>query len=160
FLTAEHAGRRFAHRDAIQVLRHALGLSIKIQEGQRAGLEIGILRRIGDASYALGAMSESVEAYHHAAAAAARAGQTAAQIESLISFAFPACYTNLTLGLEVCAQAIEVSRNYGDPLLLAQAQMAASACRLLYDSWRREDAELYAAAVGRIEGSSSFSATA
>src|SRR5262249_48643423 len=91
-VTAEHAGRRFAHRDAIHVLRHALGLGIRLQEGQRIGLEIGILRRIGDASYALGAMSDSVQAYEQAAATAARARRTPAQIESLISLAFPACY--------------------------------------------------------------------
>jgi len=159
-LAAEHAGRRFAHRDAIQVFHHALGLSARIQESHRAALEIGILRRIGDASYALGAMSDSVEAYEQAAAAAARAGQTAAQIESLISLAFPACYTNLTRGLEVCAQAVEVSRDYGDPLLLAEAQMAAATCRLLYDSWRIADAKLFATAVGTIEGLSASSAPA
>ena len=79
-LASEHAGRRFAHRGAIQVLRHALGLSLRLQEGQRAGHEIGILRRIGDATYALGAMSESMDAYEQAVAAAGRAGQTAAQI--------------------------------------------------------------------------------
>jgi DNA-binding winged helix-turn-helix (wHTH) protein/tetratricopeptide (TPR) repeat protein len=156
--TAEQAGRRFAHRDAIQVLRRALEIVVRIPESQRVGLEIGILRRIGDANYALGAMSDSVEAYEQAAAAAVRAGQTAAQIESMISLALPACYTNLTRGLEVCAQAVEVSRNYGDPSILAQAEMAAATCRLLYDSWRREDAERYAAAAAMIEGLSSSSA--
>jgi DNA-binding winged helix-turn-helix (wHTH) protein/tetratricopeptide (TPR) repeat protein len=157
-VTAEHAARRFAHRDAIQLLRQALRLGDRIQEGRRAGVEIGILRRIGDASYALGAMSESVNAYEQAAAAAARDGHTAVQIEILISLAFPTCYTDLTRGLEVCAQAVEVSRKHGDPLLLAQAQMAAASCRLLYDSWRAEDAELYATAIGTIEGLSSSSA--
>jgi DNA-binding winged helix-turn-helix (wHTH) protein/tetratricopeptide (TPR) repeat protein len=159
-LTGEHAARRFAHRDAIQVLRRALDLVVKVPDRERAGIEIGILRRIGDASYALGAMSESVQVYEQAASAAAKAGQIAAQIESLINLAVSACYTNLTRGLEVCAQAAEVSRNSGDPLLLAQAQMAAATCRLLYDSWRREDAQLYAVAVGTIEGLSSSSAPA
>src|SRR5262249_24846727 len=84
----------------------------------------------------------------------------AAHIESLISLALPACYTNLTRGLAVCAQAVEVSRNHGDQLLLAQTQMAAATCRLLYDSWRREDAELYATAVRTIERLSSSSAPA
>jgi tetratricopeptide (TPR) repeat protein len=105
-------------------------------------------------------MSESVEAYEQATTTAARAGHTDAQIESLISLALPACYTNLARGLEVCAQAVELSRNYGDRLLLAQAQMAAATCRLLYDSWQREDADLYATAVRTIEGLSSSSAPA
>ena len=159
-LTAEHAGRRFAHRDAIQVLHHARALIARIPEGHRASLEIGILRRIGDASYALGAMTDSVDAYEQAAAAAARTRQTAAQIESLISLAFAACYTDLNRGLGVCAQAVEVSRDYGDPLLLAEAQMAAATCRLLYDSWRMADAKLYATAVATIEGLSASSAPA
>jgi tetratricopeptide (TPR) repeat protein len=38
--------------------------------------------------------------------------------------------------------------------------MAAATCRLLYDSWRIEDAELYATAVGTIEGLSASSAPA
>jgi predicted ATPase/DNA-binding winged helix-turn-helix (wHTH) protein len=152
-LAAEHAGRRFAHRDAIEVLRHALKLGARIEGGRRAALEIGILRRIGDASYARGAMSDSAEAFEQAAAVAAQAGETAAQIESLIRLALPACYTDLARGLEVCAQSVEVSRNHGDPVLLAQAQMAAASCRLLYDRWRIEDAQLYATALGTIESS-------
>src|SRR5262249_39797527 len=59
-LTAEHAVRRFAQSDAIQVLRHARDLVLRIGGSHRATLEIAVLRRIGDASYALGAMSESV----------------------------------------------------------------------------------------------------
>jgi len=159
-LAAEHAGRRFAHRDAIQVFHHSLRLSARIQESRRAALEIGILRRIGDANYALGAMSDSVEAYEQAAAVAARAGQIAAQIESLISLAYSACYTNPTRGLEVCAQAVEVSQGHDDPLLLAEAQMAAATCRLLYDSWRTADAKLYASAAGTIEALSASRAPA
>jgi hypothetical protein len=49
-------------------------------------------------------MSESVEAYEQAAATAARAGYTDAQIESLISLALPACYTNLCPNQEEAEQ--------------------------------------------------------
>ena len=159
-VTAEHAGQRFAHRDSIQVLRRALELVPRLPEGERAGIEMAILRRMGDESYALGAISESIEAYEQAVRIATAAGQVAAQIEALISLALSACYTDLTRGLQVWEQAIEVSRNHGNPLLLAQAQTAAAACRLLYDSWRSEDAELYATATGSIGSSGSSRAPA
>jgi DNA-binding winged helix-turn-helix (wHTH) protein/tetratricopeptide (TPR) repeat protein len=148
--TAEHAGSRFAHRDAIQVLRHALELLGKIGGRPQTTLGIAILRRIADSSYALGAMSDSVAAYEQAVAAAAEAGEKALQIECLISLAGPACYCDVNHGLDVCARAVELSRSFGDPLLLAQAQMAAATCRLLYAAWRKEDSFIYEAAVADV----------
>ncbi len=39
-------------------------------------------------------------------------------------------------------EAEQVSRALGDALLLARTQMLAAGIRLLYDAWRKEDAEL------------------
>jgi hypothetical protein len=43
-------------------------------------------------------------------------------------------------------QAVQVSRSADDPVLLARTQMLAASCRLLYDTWRKEDADLCASA--------------
>jgi DNA-binding winged helix-turn-helix (wHTH) protein/tetratricopeptide (TPR) repeat protein len=158
--TSEHAGSRFAHRDAIQVLRHALEVLEKIGGRLRTTLEVAILRRIADSSYALGAMSESVAAYEQAIAAAAEAGEKALQIECLISLAGPACYCDVNHGLDVCARAVEVSRSFGDPLLLAQARMAAATCRLLYAGWRKEDSLVYDTAAADLHSLAPSSAPA
>src|SRR5258708_35683215 len=39
-------------------------------------------------------------------------------------------------------EAEQVSRALGDPLLLARTQMLAASIRLLYDVWRKEDAQV------------------
>jgi tetratricopeptide (TPR) repeat protein len=144
--TAGNASRRFAHGDSIRVLQHALRLAPLLAAGTRIELEIQILQKLGDAHYALGAMSDSAGAYETAAAKAAEAGLGAAQIDALARLAFPAWSLDRARGNRICEQAIEVSRTLGDPLLLAQTQLAAACFRLLYDAWRKEDAEACAAA--------------
>jgi tetratricopeptide (TPR) repeat protein len=139
-LTAENAARRFAHRDSIQVLQHALQLSPKVGASQ-IDLELRILERIGDTYYAQGAMSESAGAYEKAAASASQASLKTAQINALSCLAVPACYIDPERGIHVWDQALQVSRRHGEPLLLAQTQLAASSSRLLYDAWRKEDVD-------------------
>jgi predicted ATPase len=70
-LAAENAARRFAYRDSIELLRHALGLVAKLSSSLGDELETRILEFIGDAHYALGAMAESTNAYGAAASRAA-----------------------------------------------------------------------------------------
>jgi DNA-binding winged helix-turn-helix (wHTH) protein len=72
-LTADNAAKRFAHRDSIQVLQHALKLVPELSANLRIESEIQLLQRIGDAHYALGAMSDSALVYETAAARAADA---------------------------------------------------------------------------------------
>ena len=57
-LAAENAAVRFAYRDSIQVLQHALALVPRVAVESQADLEIQLLERIGDAHYWLGAMVE------------------------------------------------------------------------------------------------------
>ena len=152
-VAAENAARRFAHRDSIRVLEQALELASALAAGARIELESKILdKHIGDAHYALGAMSDSALAYETAAARAAEAGLDRAQIDALARLAIPAWYLDPVRGNNVCLQAIEVSRAHGDPLLLARTQLAAACFRLLYDAWRKEDADVCVAARQTIRG--------
>src|SRR5262249_21880682 len=48
-LAAENLARRFAYREAVQILQHALALVAKLTHANRAKLEIEILETIGDA---------------------------------------------------------------------------------------------------------------
>ena len=156
-LTAENAARRFAHRDSIQVLQHALELTLSLTTAARIQTEVQILQRIGDAHYALAAMSDAFVAYESAAARAAEAGLGKARIDALAHLAFPAWYLNPARGNEICEQAIEASRVHGDALLLAQRQLAGGCFRLLYNGWRNEDAEVCASAhltIRRLNGAS------
>jgi hypothetical protein len=145
-LAAENAARRFAYRDSIELLRHALGLVAKLSSSLGDELETRILEFIGDAHYALGAMAESTNAYGAAASRAAQTGLKAAQVSALTSLMRPFGFIDPDQGLAAMEQAVQVSRSADDPVLLARTQMLAASCRLLYDTWRKEDADLCASA--------------
>lgn len=145
-LSAENASRRFAHGDCIRVLQHALELTSLVAGSTQIELQVQLLQRIGDAHYALAAMSDAFAAYEMAAARAAEASLRRVQIDALARLAFPAWYLDPARGNDICEQAIEVSRVHADPLLLAQRQLAAGCFRLLYHAWRNEDAEVCASA--------------
>ena len=145
-LTAENAARRFAHQDSIRLLQHALKLVPKAPANSRIELEIQTLERTGDTHYALGAMVEAVRAYETEATRAAQAGLKEAQVNALSGLARAAAFIDGDRGVAVCEQAVQVSAGHDNPLLLARTQMLAASFRILYDGWRKEDAELCASA--------------
>jgi hypothetical protein len=137
-LTAEGATRKFAYRDAIQILEHALRLASKTST--TAELEIRILGRIGEANYALGKMMDAAEAYKSAAARASSSGMKEAEIEALN---FLACTTVLIdgdSGIAVSQHASKTCQGLTNPLVNAQTQLLSATLRLGYDQWRMEDA--------------------
>jgi DNA-binding winged helix-turn-helix (wHTH) protein/tetratricopeptide (TPR) repeat protein len=145
---AANAARRFAVRDSLDVLQHAKDLVPRVQLDRRTGLEIQILERVGDAQYALGAMVESVSAFEGASALATRAGLTAAQVEAQICFARPLGLLDPDRAIAVLQQAVQASAGLGDPVMHARVTLLASGTRLLYDTWRVEDARVCDAANG------------
>jgi DNA-binding winged helix-turn-helix (wHTH) protein/tetratricopeptide (TPR) repeat protein len=141
-VAAENAASLFVYRNSIEVLQHALELVSKISSEVGAELELQILELIGDAYYALGSMSDSAKAYEEEASRAAQKGLKAIQVRALSCLVRPYGLINPDQGLAAIAEAEQVSRVLGDPLLLARTQMLAAGIRLLYDSWRKEDAQL------------------
>src|SRR5260370_822469 len=145
-LAAENAAGRFAHRDSMALLHHALKLVPRINPTVGTQLEIRVLESIGDTHYVLGGMTQSAQAYESAASLAARVGLKAAQVNALSCLARPFGLIDPDRGIAAIEQAEQVSKRLDDPLLLARTQMLAAGIRLLYDSWRKEDAALCAAA--------------
>jgi DNA-binding winged helix-turn-helix (wHTH) protein/tetratricopeptide (TPR) repeat protein len=145
-LAAENAAVRFAYRDSIAVLQHALKLVPRINPTVGAQLETRVLEFIGDTHYVLGAMAESAKAYERAASLAAQAGLKAAQVNALSCLVRPFGLIDPDRGIAAIEQAEQVSQSLDDPPLLARTQMLAAGIRLLYDSWHKEDAALCAAA--------------
>ena len=149
-LAAENTQKRFSYRDSIQVLRQALELisGHELSYGLTTGIEQGIQihQRIGEAQFALGEMSASIESYEAAAVLAAKADLRAEQVGILMQMALPVWFieqarSDQVRGERVLEQALQVSRSLHDPLLLAQTELTAACFRLLYDSWRSEDLE-------------------
>jgi DNA-binding winged helix-turn-helix (wHTH) protein len=145
-LGAENAAGRFAYRDSIEILHHALELVAKIRPGLRGEIEIRILELIGDAQFALGTLPESAYSYAAAATQAEQAGLKAAQVHALICAMYPLGFFDPGKGIAALDQAAQTSMPVGDPSPLAQAQLLAACCRLVFDAWRREDADLCATA--------------
>ena len=152
-LTAENAAARFAYRDCIQVLQHALKLVSKTEGNVGTELEPRILEFIGDAHYALGAMAESAAAYETAASRAAEAGIKTAEVSALSAMVRPFGLINPDRGIAAVNRAVEVSRSIQNSSLSACTQMLAAGSRLLYDRWSQEDAALCASAYKQLKDS-------
>jgi len=145
-LASENAAGRFAYRDSIEILRHALELVAKLSLSLRAELEVQIHELIGDAHFALGALAESTSAYRAAALRAEQAGLSKAQVHALTCAMWPLGFINPDQGLAGMDQAVKVSISVDDPLLFARTQVLAASCRLVFNAWRQEDADLCASA--------------
>jgi DNA-binding winged helix-turn-helix (wHTH) protein/tetratricopeptide (TPR) repeat protein len=140
-VTAQTAARRFAHRESIERLQHALALVSRVPPAERIALELQLLERIGDAHYVLGAMSKSVNAYELQAARAKQAMLAAAEAHALMCQAAPLGLVDPDRAVAVMEQAVQVSQNVADDMLRARAQFMAAVWRLLYGTWTDADWE-------------------
>ena len=141
-LAAENADRRFAYRESIHFLRHALELAPAVVAPERAELEVQILERLGDAHYWVGAMQPSAQAYEAEAARAEQAGLSAAQVRALSHLVRPFGLMDPDRGIAAIERAVGLAAGLGDPLLRAQTEFLAAGTRLMYETWRREDWEV------------------
>jgi DNA-binding winged helix-turn-helix (wHTH) protein/tetratricopeptide (TPR) repeat protein len=147
FLVAKNAARRFAYRDSIETLNHALELAAKVARGNRGQLEIQILMQIGDTHYALGNMAESAQAFEQAASRAAYAGLGAAQVTALIRLVHPMGLIDVDRAVAAIERAELISADLDDAKLHARAQLLGACARLYYHAWRSQDAELFSRAM-------------
>jgi len=145
-LAANNAAGRFAYRDAIEILHHALELVGKLEAEHGAELEIQIQEFMGDAHFVLGAMAESVAAYEAAVRRADQAGRNADQVRLLTCLLCPFSFTEPQLGIAAMEQALQVCSRVEDPVLFARTQMLAASNRLVFDGWRQADADVFASA--------------
>jgi DNA-binding winged helix-turn-helix (wHTH) protein/tetratricopeptide (TPR) repeat protein len=141
-LAAENAAGRFAYRDSIEILQHALELAVKLGPALRNELEVQVLECIGNAHFALGALVPSAEAYAAAADRAQLAGLKTAQMHALISAMYPLGFIDPVKGIIALEEAVKVSKSINNPAQLASTQMLAAGCRLVFGTWNRADANL------------------
>src|SRR5262249_8940426 len=120
---AGNAARRFAIRDSLDVLQHAIGLASRLPADRRTPLEIQLLDRMGDAQSALGAMVDSASAFEPASTLATRAGATAAQVEAQVCFARPLGLLDPDRTIAVLEEAAQASAGLGDPMTYARVNL-------------------------------------
>ena len=149
---AELAALRFAHADAIQMLRHALDLSAYLPAGDRPNLEIAILERLSDVLYAQGDMAQSAEVDFLVARVAEKAGLKAAEIRAWTRVARALAFQDPERCIAVCEKAVEGAAAHGDPLLQARAGMLRACWQIVTNGWNARDGEACRAALARVRG--------
>jgi len=150
--TAVSAARRFAVRDSLDVLQHAMRLVPRLPIDRRTRLEIEILERIGDAQYALGAMVESAHAYETESKLAGGAGLTLEQVRAQTCFARPLGLLDPDRAIAVLQDAANASVALGDSGTRERVRVLAAGTRLLYDAWDADDIRVCDAAHRAVRG--------
>lgn len=150
-LASKNSARRFAYRDSIEILRHALELVAMVSASNRVELQVQILIQVGDIQYAAGNMFDSAQAYEEAATWSANAALGATQVTALIRMVHPMGLIDVDRAVAAIERADQISAALNDPLLHARTQMLASCARLYYHTWRSEDAKRYASAKETIQ---------
>src|SRR5262249_28120395 len=145
-IAAENAGKRFAYRDSIEILQHALALVQKVDSLRLIETELRILQLIGDTHYWLGEISQSAQAYERQSSRAAQAGLEAAQLNAMERLVLPYGFIDPDHGIRVSEQAVQLSTKLNDPVLLALSQMLCAGYRCVYETWRDEDWEVWTSA--------------
>ncbi|HTM12976.1 MAG TPA: AAA family ATPase [Bryobacteraceae bacterium] len=140
-LSAENAGRRYAHRDAAAILEHALGLLSGIAPGPGGILQIEILERISDARYAVGDLDGSAEADGAVIALAEERGLKAVQVNALTRLARVLAFSDPDACVTVCERAVRVCGAHDDLLLQARTEMLAGTWQIITNGWSKQQAD-------------------
>jgi predicted ATPase len=141
-LSAENAGRRYAHRDSITILQHGLELLAQVSTDSRRALEVEILENTSNARYALGEMEASAEVDRRTAALTAQYGMKKAQVDALTRVARVLAFLDPDGCVAVCEQAAAICATLDDPVLQARTEMLGACWRIINHGWRKEDADI------------------
>ncbi len=139
-LGAETAGRRHAPREATAILQHALDLSTKLPELERATTETGILEQLA-AMYVVSFDTRAVDTYEALAARAASCGFIDVEVKALIDMVYPLSWTDAERSLHVVDRALRLSAQQSNPLQRARTRAGCLVRRIWVGGWNPRDAE-------------------
>ena len=139
-LVAETAGRRYAPAEAARVLHHALELSKKMPEKERAANETEILDKLA-AMYVVSFDMRSLETYEALRARAAYYGLIDVEVRALVDIAYPLSWFSTQRSLEAVDRALQLSAGQSDPLMRARTRASCLVRRVWVGGWNTQDAE-------------------
>jgi DNA-binding winged helix-turn-helix (wHTH) protein len=139
-LQAETAGQRYAPREAVAILRHALELSSKLPEAERAASETAILETLAT-MYVVSFDMRAIETYETLAARAAHYGLIDVEVRALIDMVYPLSWSSSERCLEVVKRALRLSGSQKDPLMRARTRASCLVRRVWAGGWNAQDAE-------------------
>ena len=137
---ARTAGQRYAPREATGHLEHALELSGRLPDAERATNELAVLEQLA-AMYVVSFDTRAVEAYETLAARAAACDRIDLEVNALVDMAYPLAWIDAERSLAVLDRALVLSRQQGDPLRQARTRASCLVRRIWTGGWSRRDAE-------------------
>jgi tetratricopeptide (TPR) repeat protein len=155
-VSAGNAARRFAHRDSVQALAHALDLLARVPSDAARKLEMEVLGKLSDAHYAMGEMTESADADRRVVELASALGLMDEQSEALARLARALAFLDPDGCVAVCERAEQICATQANPLLHARARLLAASWRVVNNGWNAEDSRICAEAretVRKLQGS-------
>ncbi len=151
-LVAETAGRRYAPREAAAALQHAVELSRKLPDAERAGIETEILTKLAGI-YLVSFDMRVVEICEALAARAAHYGLIDMEVRALIDMAYPLSWVSSERCLKVLERALELNVRQKDPLMRVRTRAHCLVRRIWARGWNAGDADDCRRAVAEIRQS-------
>jgi hypothetical protein len=139
-LAAETAERRFAPREAVANLQHALELAGKLTDSERAAAETEMLEELAG-FYNVAFDMRVIETYETLRARAANYGLIDVEVRALIGMAYPVSWGSTQKCLEVVDEALRMSSAQPDPLTRARTRASCLVRRVWASGWNEQDAE-------------------
>jgi len=148
-LGAEVAGRRYAHRQALALLRHALELTNKLTDA-KGRLETEILLKLASIYFVSFDHRGALDTYQVASSRAAEHGLHELEVRALIEMAFPVAWISSEASLQVIERALRISAEHGDPLTQARTRASCLVRRVWARGWNAADVADFRAALAEI----------
>ena len=148
-LVAETAGRRYAPREAVAALQHAVELSRKLPEAERASIETEVLAKLAGI-YLVSFDMRVVETCEALAGRAAHYGLIDVEVGALIDMAYPLSWISSERCLKVLERALELGARQKEPLMRARTRARCLVRRIWAGGWDAADADECRRAVAEI----------
>lgn len=157
---ADSATRRYAHREAIAILQHALDLVSRLPEPDRTACEMEVLAQLAPMHVVLVEIPTAIKMYETLIAHAADRGLTNVEARALLEMAYPAAWIGTQFYLEIVERARQLSIRQQDPLMRARTRARCFASLAPAGRWRQQDAEDFRKEFAEIQGIGDRSAVA
>jgi len=148
---AVSAMRRYAHGEAIAILKQAAQLVNRLPERDRATSEKAVLEQLAMLYSALFDVGPALETYRKLIETAGHHGLIEVKTRALLDMALPAAFTSTDLFMETLDRALQLSTRLEDPFLRARTRASCLALRAAAGRWRADDAENCRKAIEEIE---------
>jgi DNA-binding winged helix-turn-helix (wHTH) protein len=139
-VAAQTAGRRYAPREAVAYLQHALELSGRLPGAERATNELVVLEELA-AMYLVSFDTRAVETYETLAARAAASDLIDLEVRALVNMAYPVSWVDAERSLAVVDRALRLSTRQPDPLQQARTRVSCLVRRIWTGGWNARDAQ-------------------